>query len=159
MHRSGVRRGLLLAAVCAAALWAPAAQAQPYAPALAAAIAVASAHWPQSPCRGREVVIGVTRRQVDEAQPGQEAGAYALLDGSCTVMVAWEAWHGSLMRLRCRVLVHEFGHLAGLVHNSNPRSVMYGDALPDIAANSWDCWHRFYRPDAPQDTWEGPRPF
>lgn len=47
---------------------------------------------------------------------GGEAGCWIVLNAG------WAAWSPPVL---CRVVVHEVGHLAGLKHTSNVRSIMY----------------------------------
>lgn len=79
---------------------------------------VASEYWADSPCRGVEQV---SVRPAMDPMYGRLATIQTLgvayLDGSCRVVIRPEVaadWF-----LLCRVLVHEFGHLAGLGHDEH----------------------------------------
>jgi hypothetical protein len=88
---------------------------------------VASAHWPDSPCHGRELVHLVPQATIDavlsEDAPDTHAG-YAHRGGDCDVFIA--DWVQKQPRIYCSLLVHEFGHLAGHEHSADPTDVMYG---------------------------------
>lgn len=101
------------------------------------AVKIASDRWPNSPCHGREKL-----QSIDPDSVPPDVAAQVTLDGTCTVQVAWQHMRGYKMRYRCRVLMHEFGHLAGLGHSYNILSVMYPIAM-DIDTNSEKCWKRF----------------
>jgi hypothetical protein len=56
----------------------------------------------------------------------------AWFSGPCQITFATEFrqdWPGF-----CTTMIHEYGHVAGVWHNSNPRSVMYERPLPN-----WRC--------------------
>lgn len=70
--------------------------------------------WRQ-PCDGRTRVI---------LTDGLPNGFLGLADrASCRVWVA--RWVGDDRELTCHVVMHELGHVAGVEHSANPRSVMY----------------------------------
>lgn len=134
------KRAVALALLLALALATPAHAGGAH---LRQAIRIADAHWPTSPCRGRQQVIGITPAVADAYRPG--VLAYAPADGSCRVWVAWQRLAGYPTRLRCRLLVHEFGHLAGRGHSTRPASVMY-PTLMDLRVNTLDCYRAFPSP-------------
>jgi hypothetical protein len=119
------------------------------------AIKIADDHWPNSPCHGRITVSTATEADLIEAREPPTTGAWAD-PPTCHVYVVWSKFRNKLMRVKCRMLVHEFGHLAGYTYNNtdtyhspNRRSVMYFQVL-DVPYNSLDCWRRFrsdYLPD------------
>lgn len=104
------------------------------------ALAIADARWPLSPCHGREQLVSVTEEQAAAYLPG--AVAWSSVDGSCRVFIAWPLLYGEPMRLKCRLLMHEFGHLAGREHSPNRRSIMFRKVW-DIPDNGLACWHAF----------------
>jgi hypothetical protein len=106
------------------------------------AVAVADAHWPLSPCHGRVSVVSATDEQIVAWTGEASAGAGASVDGSCRVFVAWDLWSARPVRQRCRLLEHEFGHLAGVDHSLNPASVMFPVIL-DLGRGSTDCVRAF----------------
>lgn len=105
------------------------------------AVLIADAHWPASPCHGRERVV------VAPALIPPGALAYTP-PGGCTVFVEWRRMRGMPFREKCRLLVHEFGHMAGFGHRSDLASVMY-PTLMDVATNTLDCY-RAFPSDAPR---------
>lgn len=133
-HTSRLGPHTALLAACAALLLvpAPAAAFNPYEglnPAdsyrrLGAALPVARAAWPNSPCRDREQVAFVAPELSNgeiELQ-GEHGAGLAMMDGSCRVYISLEPLTGYQL---CALLTHEFGHLAGREHSSDPRSVMF----------------------------------
>lgn len=50
-------------------------------------------------------------------------GAYALPD-QCEIVFKWEAWQWS-GPIICTAMVHEYGHLMGFEHSTDPRSIMF----------------------------------
>jgi Matrixin len=113
-------RTLIIALVAFAGV-APAAQAELWTPAqVTKAIAVADAHWPASPCHGRELITWVKSEAVADfagtAYPDQ-----------CATTIAWNqvAAQDPSPAFLCTVIEHEFGHLAGLEHSKDPDSVMF----------------------------------
>jgi hypothetical protein len=95
---------------------------------LAQAAAVASAHWPSSRCRGKESVVWTPQAQLDAAHPGEGVAADASAK-DCDVRLSEAArhWSGPMI---CALLEHEFGHLAGRAHTSDPTDVMHGGKVP-----------------------------
>jgi hypothetical protein len=102
------------------------------------AIAIADAHWPDSPCQGHVAVIPADKATVDALVPG--AGSVAT--SFCRVLVNWDAWARYPARQKCRMLEHEFGHLAGYSHAMDPTSVMF-PMIFDVTAHSSDCARAF----------------
>jgi hypothetical protein len=97
----------------------------------AAAIPVARAAWPESPCAGREIV----RLNADAT-----LRAYDLLDGHDSFaragIATCEVWvrHVTIPLIvpLCVTLVHEFGHLAGYAHPDEDGPHPLDPALADV---------------------------
>ncbi len=113
-----------MSATAQAAVWTPAQTVK--------AITVADAHWPASPCHGRETITWVRSAEMADfagtAYPQQ-----------CATTIAWNQVAASdpSPAFLCTVLEHEFGHLAGLEHSSDPNNVMFAivwKSSPDCAA-------------------------
>lgn len=101
-------------------------------PALGRALPVARAAWPDSPCTGREYVAFKAPDLVEDGQLsyfGDTGDAYALPQG-CRVYISTSVLSGYQL---CALLVHEFGHLAGQGHSSDPESIMNHDVPGDYA--------------------------
>lgn len=133
----------ILAVLVCAVFWAFPETSHGAYPKMAKAIAVADAHWPNSPCKGRETVL-----YGDDAlarQMGLTTLAAAWADPyTCTVWVNYrlQREYGYTWQVRCKILEHEFGHLAGYQHNNNPHSVMYKEVSEEYYG-ALDCWHAF----------------
>jgi cyanophycinase-like exopeptidase len=84
-------------------------------------IPLAQAPWVGSHCNNREHVNVVPRVRVGLNLGGSFAGAAVIADPNCEAWVAEDL----TPRQACTVLTHEFGHLAGMQHSHNKRSVMY----------------------------------
>jgi hypothetical protein len=90
---------------------------------------VASAHWPSSPCRGREQLRWATPAMLaagSGGEPGDGAvtlGEARLRDPRCVAYFnsSWTPW---TVEMLCHVAEHEFGHLYGLGHSADPNDVM-----------------------------------
>jgi hypothetical protein len=100
---------------------------------LAQFLPIARAAWPGSPCAGRENVhlagdVALRAEAPAIAGPGEALNGMAAPE-TC------EVWLASAMSPRtfCTVLVHEFGHLAGLEHTTAPGDVMNGEGDIDWA--------------------------
>lgn len=105
---------------------------------------IAQARFPASPCSGHTAIVAVSPQRLDQLAPRAE-GMHPIAAADprrCVVYVAFRRMHQQLLRFKCRVLVHEFGHLAGLGHSTDPRSVMY-PITQDIPINSLACWRAF----------------
>jgi Matrixin len=76
-------------------------------------VPVARSLWPGSPCAGRESIAVV------DASDGWVGHAYR---DACRVEVLRTVRRGQWL---CKVLVHEFGHLAGYDHVNDRGSIMY----------------------------------
>jgi len=110
---------------------------------LTRAVAVADAHWPSSPCHGREHLV-TTAPEVMDAVTGTTtayAAAFATRD-PCDVRVVWSRIAPLPWWMRCKVFAHEFGHLANHWHINNPVSLMY-PYLNGANQNAMDCYRAF----------------
>jgi hypothetical protein len=88
---------------------------------------VASAHWPDSACHGRELVHLVPQATIDgflPQDPTRTHTGYTPGGTTCDVFIA--DWVHKQPVDYCSLLVHEFGHLAGFEHSLDPTDVMYG---------------------------------
>src|SRR3712207_4756242 len=91
---------------------------------------VASAHWPRSHCRGREQLRLASNAQLnaqsgDGAPSGDSfiAGQARLKDRRCITYLNKDVGAWPAVEL-CITLAHEFGHLVGLEHSTDPTSLM-----------------------------------
>lgn len=102
----------------------------------------ARAAWPNSPCLGHEQ-IEITDNFPPQAPPGAIGGAaprYCLV--ILRPILLQPGWEYGL----CITLTHEFGHLAGRDHSSDPTDIMY----PNYESIQYEpCWIAT-RPPAPQ---------
>lgn len=98
------------------------------------AIAVADAHWPGSRCQGIERIDWVT------TIPGPDVVGYAE-PATCQVEINWQAilTTAPTPDYLCTIIEHEFGHLAGYEHSTNPLDVMY----PTVVMPAHDCAKAF----------------
>lgn len=94
---------------------------------LTQSLATARAAWPQSPCKGREIVYLGNKgtAMVDKQIPSRPNVTVVGLSDPPTCQV-WIR-KGLPLKLFCVTLTHEFGHLAGRVHNHIPGDLMNGD--------------------------------
>jgi hypothetical protein len=134
-------RARTLALLAAMALTGPAhATAAPPTP-LHRAVTIADARWPDSPCHGHER-LQLTATDDGSQAAGEDMYGFAVPD-TCTVYLNWARVRPLSMRLKCRLLMHEFGHLAGREHREDPRSVMF-PALLDLPSGSSVCGRAFH---------------
>lgn len=83
--------------------------------------AIAARVW-HNPCGGNVAI----QRATPPVNPGEFGVSIAwTYDNDCTVYLA-TGWHPGWLEL-CTTMLHEYGHLAGAPHSTNPRSVMYPD--------------------------------
>lgn len=92
------------------------------------AYAIASANWPASLCQGFEQTSLVSHAKLraeagwGPPEPGEPLLTALAFDDGCRVLLNSDApW--TPVRL-CMLAMHEFGHLAGRRHSSNPDDVM-----------------------------------
>jgi Matrixin len=111
---------------------------------------VASSHWPRSHCRAREQVRLASNAQlVAQSATGAPsgdtfiAGQARLRDRLCITWLNADvpAWPAVDL---CITLAHEFGHLTGLEHSSDP-----DDLMAPIDARSARCEAAFAAPAVP----------
>lgn len=116
-------RAAILAAAIALAVPAPA-TARPSAATvrLDAAITLARAYWHDRSCQPNGWITDVDWTRYG----GMSIGRPDL--GICTwgIDPRWPRWRWAVL---CPIVVHEFGHLAGLGHSPDPASIMNGDRL------------------------------
>jgi matrixin len=48
--------------------------------------------------------------------------------GGCHIWLNPDRWRHLIRAVRCTLILHEYGHLVGLSHESDPRHIMYPDA-------------------------------
>lgn len=145
-----MRRAFLLATLAGALLLgAPAAQAAPFGAAEQAAYQQAEAFWQRQPtsCTSVTQEVGIVRS-------GERGWATVpAAPGPCRIVVA----PGLSAPWLCEVMTHEYGHLLGLGHSSDPADAMYPEmaalASPICAAlasaearslarrQAWSEWH------------------
>lgn len=72
--------------------------------------------------------VSVSMTQLHGGEAGRALWSSPTLDSppeeftDCTVLLDIRHWEADVL---CAVVVHEYGHLAGRAHSSNPRSIMY----------------------------------
>jgi hypothetical protein len=145
-HLGGIEmtKGILagLAAVAALLLVAaPLAQAEPAATA-EGDLSVASAFWGREPTGCSSISFSIEVRQPDA---GGEATEPTLGDPPepCTISVREvDPAAGYPAPLVCIIALHEYGHLLGEGHSTDPTNVMYPEAIPvsdiPICENRWE---------------------
>ena len=84
-------------------------------------LAIAQTVW--HPTCG-QLTLGYGDRARDGAADGAGGWAWA---GNCTIRIP-NGSHYEFEEL-CAIVLHEAGHVAGMGHSSNPRSVMYAEPL------------------------------
>jgi hypothetical protein len=110
---------------------------------------VASGHWPSSSCRGREQLHWATNAQLlvgggTDPGPGAVVMGEALLHDSRCVAYLNASVSGWDVETLCVTFEHEFGHLKGLHHSTDPNNVMY-----PVNSRAADCEKAFPLPGLP----------
>ena len=137
LHVRGPLISVLAATACASAS-APAlaATASPApARALQAAQTFAQSHWGATPCAGRIAISWMTLRANTNAMStwGNPVGQYADASSNTDCAIAFNvaaSWDRAKL---CSVVTHEYGHLLGHAHSSDPADTMYPYYLAPIA--------------------------
>jgi hypothetical protein len=129
-----VRRAASLALAALALAAAPAAHAADpatdFAPGSAAAVGaadVATAYWGSAPCGGNVAITWAALAETINATSTwtNPVGAYDAPDRNDNCAITFNvalAWDWTRF---CSILVHEYGHLGGRAHSSDPGDVMY----------------------------------
>jgi hypothetical protein len=110
---------------------------------------VATGHWQSSSCRGREQLHWASNAQLlvgggTDPGPGAVVMGEALLHDSRCVAYLNASVSGWDAETLCVTLEHEFGHLKGLEHSTDPTNVMY-----PVNARAADCEKAFPLPGVP----------
>jgi hypothetical protein len=87
-------------------------------------IDIARSFWKRDPPCGHTVYF--LRRDLGRNPLGEVGGEADVKN--CIIYLDDQALTGPF---RCAIIVHEYGHLIGRVHNNNPRSVMYPIISPN----------------------------
>lgn len=88
----------------------------------------AASYWSPEGRRPSQCPEGVRFQFADLSQPGDGRVAqarYTIPASSCTIEVDAEFGRRAYWREACGVLAHEYGHLWGLDHSTDPNSLMY----------------------------------
>lgn len=81
----------------------------------------ARAYWQADPCAGNVIVgYGPTFRPTAEASAG-----WRLTDPFTECRITINPWRVRTWPHLCRTIVHEYGHLTGHEHSTDPSDVMY----------------------------------
>ena len=112
----------------------------------ATSVALARMVW-HDPCGGQVTLAYRTTAQMREfgytvdsiaigwAIPADMGAAAHDPIAGCIVVLRSD-WHFQPLE-QCTVIMHEYGHLAGMPHSSNPRSVMYPS--PNVPERCWQA--------------------
>lgn len=119
-----MRRALLLALV-AVAVAAPAAHAAPFTPAMQYAYNLAVKHWRGPPAGCASIDFEIVEPPLGEEFLGEATIPTEGEHIACFMYVISELAQFNLFERMCAVVMHETGHLEGLSHSEDPRSIMY----------------------------------
>lgn len=101
---------------------------------------IAESFWPGSPCAGREQIAVVPQAMGTDEFSGQDVRVWGMAlnsDPFCRVVIDSITPDDRVML--CYVLAHEFGHLAGRNHSTDPDDLMFPALLkppPQCAADA-----------------------
>jgi hypothetical protein len=118
---------LALSAAPAAHASDPATDFAPGSPAVVAAADVATAYWGGAPCGGNVAIAWTALSASINATSTwtNPVGAYDRPDRNESCAIAFNATLAWDWTRFCSILVHEYGHLGGRPHSSDPGDVMY----------------------------------
>lgn len=98
--------------------------------AIALALSIANHHWPDSPCRDKQIVTWVQQKELDADHPDHEAGWISgdadITGRTCNVRFSTDTLDPWSMTYAdfCSLAMHEYGHLAGRAHSHDKLDVM-----------------------------------
>jgi hypothetical protein len=89
-------------------------------------VAAAAAYWGATPAQCTTGVV------VAETLPGRVLGEATLTEPEQTEPCTMTITTGMTRRLRCLVVVHEYGHWLGHHHSGDPENVMFPVVRPSL---------------------------